>query len=65
MKLTLVQIDRHGVGRVGLDFQGVRASLGRGFDDSERPLQGLVMVSGHLRDDKWGLIAADYPPGDR
>jgi hypothetical protein len=42
----------------------VCASLGRGFDDGERPLQGLIMVSGHLRDDEWRLIAANHPAGN-
>ena len=46
-------------GGVGLQLQGMRTGLGRGLDDLQRDLQGLVMVAAHLGNDERRRISTD------
>lgn len=63
VKLLLVQINRHRIWRIGLDFQRMGTSPGSGLDDFKCPLKRLIMITGHFGDDKRrsGATSRDTP----
>ncbi|MNN50309.1 hypothetical protein D3C76_156930 [compost metagenome] len=63
-ELTFRQIQRHGFGGVGLQFQGMRPGLGRCLDDLQGHVQRLVMVATHLGDDEGRRIGTDQAVAD-
>ncbi|MNN52007.1 hypothetical protein D3C81_1666770 [compost metagenome] len=58
-KRALGQVQGHGVGGVGLQLQRMGTGLGRGLDDLQRHVQGLVMVAAHLGNDERRRIGTD------
>ena len=58
------QVQRHGVGRVGLQLDGVRPVRGGGVHDGQRALQRLVVVARHLGDQVGAVAGADVTVED-
>ena len=57
-KFSARQVERHGVGGVGLQLECVRPRVGGGVDNRQRAIERLVMVARHLRDDEGLAVAA-------
>ena len=58
-KLPVVDIQGHRIRGIGLQLHRLCPGLGRGLHDSQGPLQGVVMIAGHLGDDEGGIIRRD------
>lgn len=57
-KLAVRFVDGHRVGRVGLQLDGVRAGLGRRFDDGFRAVERVVVVAAHFGDEEQVAVPA-------
>jgi hypothetical protein len=64
VKITLIDLQGHGVGGIGLQLDGVRTAFGGRFDDLQRSRERLVVIAGHLSDDEGGVPGADIAIGD-
>jgi hypothetical protein len=58
-ELALVEIEGHGVGRVSLNLESVRARAGGGIHDAQRALQRVVVIARHLGDHERNRFAAN------
>ena len=63
-KIRPVLVDRHGVGGIGLQLYGVRASGLGCFHDLERTRQFATMIGGQLGNDIGAVSRTDLPAGD-
>ncbi len=61
MKFAAVEIQCHGLRGVGLKLQRTGAGPGRRLHDLQSPLQRLIVIAGHLRDDQW-TVSLTYQP---
>ncbi|MNZ87020.1 hypothetical protein D3C78_1058670 [compost metagenome] len=64
LELFRVAVEGDGVGGVGLQLDGVGASLFRFLDDLQRGFQLAVMVGGKLGDDVRGCVGSDAAAGN-
>jgi hypothetical protein len=59
-----LQVQRHGLGRVGLQFDRICASVGGGIDDGQGAVERLVVVARHLRYEIGPMVGTDGPFSD-
>ena len=58
-ELPLPNVQRHGVGSVGLKLKGVRTSLGGSLHNRQRSVQRMFVVPRHLSNDERRMFLAD------
>src|SRR5690606_35617410 len=58
-ELASLDVEGHGVGRVSLELEGVRARRGGGVNDLQRSFQALVVIAAHLSDEEGRVLRAN------